>query len=332
MSIEVRYADDPAGWDDLVERSPEGTPFHLWGFLQVLSDHANATLHPLIGYVGQEPVGLVPIFRIRRGPLTALLSPPPQLKVSYCGPILVNFGKLKRRRAEERHRELVDTCLDFLGEELSPNYVHLRTTTRYGDVRPFVWNGFSASPGYTYVVDLSPGPDGLLEAFSTDARQNIRNGSPDAFEIREGGPEVIERVVSQLQTRHAELAEDYPLTAGYVVDLWRALPDGVVRPYAATMDGSFVGGTVTLRFADTVYAWQGGAKNDADLPTNDLLKWRVMRDAIDAGIARYDLVGANNPRISTYKSKFAPELEQYHELTRGSALVRLAVDAYRRFR
>lgn len=331
MSVEIRPIEDRDRWDELVGRSPHGTPFHLSGFLDVQAEWADATPSLLAGYVGEEPVGLLPFLRMEKGPLTALVSPAPDLKVSYGGPLLLNFEKLKRRKAERRHHDLVEAGMAYVDDELSPNFVHVRTTTQYDDVRPFVWNDFEASPGYTYVVDLTGGADALMDAFSTDARRAVRNGTPEDFEIREGGEEVVERIVEQVRSRHAELDESYPVTAAYALDVYRALPEGVVRPYAAIVDGAFVGGTITLQFGETAYAWQGSAKSDADASVNDLLKWRGMTDAIDAGVTRYDLVGANVPRISEYKAKFAPALEQYHELVRGSPLVRFGVETVRRF-
>lgn len=74
-------------------------------------------------------------------------------------------------------------------------------------------------------------------------------------------------------------------------------------------DGEFVGGIVVLDDGDRVYRWQGGVRVDGyDFPANDLLDWHVMTDALDRGVAEYDLVGADNERISEYKAKFGPVL------------------------
>lgn len=332
--VDVRIADeeDMQRWDDLVERSPQGTPFHRRAALDVLAEHSGMTLHSLVGYKGQEPVGLFPVYERSRGPVTAVFSPPPDLKISYGGPILVNFGKLKRRKAEKRHQAFVDGCVELVDAELSPSYVHVRTTTRYSDVRAFTWNGFDVNPGYTYVVDLTPGTDELLGEFSSDARRNVRNGHEADCEIEERDTPAIEQIIEQVRARHDEQNESYGVTPGFVTDLWRALPEGTVRPYACTVDGAFVGGMVTLEDNDTVYRWQGGAKTDADLPVNDLVDWRIMRDAVDRGLTRYDLVGANKRRISAYKAKFAPHLETYQEMERSTRPMRVATGLYNRLR
>ena len=56
MSVEVRLAtaDDRERWNGYVAQSPQGTLCHEYEALEVQADHAGATLHPLIGYKGQE--------------------------------------------------------------------------------------------------------------------------------------------------------------------------------------------------------------------------------------------------------------------------------------
>jgi hypothetical protein len=324
--VDVRFADDDdmERWDDIVTRSPQGTPFHRRAALEVMAEHSGTTPHSLVGYKGQEPVGLLPMFELSKGGLTALFSPPPRLKVSYQGPVLVNLEKLKRRKREDRTTRFVDGCLETLEEELTPNYTHVRCGSRYIDARAFAWNGFDVRSRYTYVVDLTPGPDALIDEFSSDARRNVRNGHDDRYEIFEGGAETIERIVEQVRARHEAQGEPYPVSTAFVTDLWRALPEGTVRPYGCTVDGEFAGGMITLESGDTVYRWQGGAKPESDLPVNDLVDWRIIRDAAERGLTRYDLVGANERSISRYKAKFAPHLEPYAEMESGTLLVRAA--------
>ena len=329
--IEVSAADDDE-WDRYVERSPHADPFHRRAALDVQAAHADAEVHPLVGRKGQEVVGVFPVFTLTKGGVTAAFSPPPNLWVQYLGPALLNFEKLKSRKAERRNRRFVEGCLDWLDRRFSPKYTHVRTVSGYDDVRPFDWRAFDVTPRHTYVVDLTPGRDEVLMNFSGDARNNVRNADERRYEVREGGVDTVERIVSQVRRRHEEQDATYLVTPDFVADLYRNLSDGVVRPYACTVDGEFAGGIVVVDDGTTVYRWQGGVKTDADLPVNDLLDWRVMRDAIDRGRERYDLVGANNRRICGYKAKFGPELEQYHSLEAGTRTMTLLSKVYRRIR
>jgi CelD/BcsL family acetyltransferase involved in cellulose biosynthesis len=333
MSVDVRRAtgDDRERWDGLVERSPHGTPFHLDSFARVAAEYADLTYVPLIGYVGQEPVGLFPTFRQSHGPVTTVVSPPPDLQITYQGPAMVNIEKLKQRKADRRHRQFVEGCLDYLEKNNAPRYMHVRTASRYIDTRPFVQQGFDASLGHTYVVDITPDEEALLGRFSSDARGNA-TGEYDGVTISVGGAAGIRQIIDQVRERHEAQGEPFTVPTSFVVNLWRELPDGVLRPYVCEVNGEFAGGMVTLEYGETVYRWLGGAKHDADVPVNDLVDWQIIRGAKSRGVARYDLVGANQPNIARYKAKFAPELELYQQLERGTVLMKMASNVYKRVR
>ena len=331
MSIDIRRAtdDDSQQWDSLVEQSPHGTPFHLQAFGTVAAEHSGATYVPLVGYKGQEPVGLFPAFRFAHGPVTAILSPPPDLNVTYQGPAMVNIEKLKQRKADRRHRRFVNGCLELLDEEFDPSYVHVRTGSQYLDTRPFVRTGFDAEPAHTYVVDITPDEQTLLNQFSSDARQNVTD-EYDGVDIEEGEVAAVRAILEQVRARHAAQNEPFEVPTAFVADLFDQLPAGTLRPYVCRVDREFVGGILALELDDTIYRWIGGAKHDADVPVNDLVDWAIIRDAKTRGVTRYDLVGAHQPNIAKYKAKFAPDLELYQQLERGGRLMKLASSVYKR--
>ncbi len=329
--IRIERTNDLDRWNDLVERSPQGSVFHRLEALEVQADHTGATFHPLMGYKGQEPVGLFPVFTISKGGMTTAFSPPPNLWLPHLGPALLNMEKLKRRKAERRHRRFIDGCLDWLDREFAPKYVHVRTGANYTDVRPFEWNEFEIQPRHSYEVDLTLGEEDVLASFSGDARSNTRTDE-DRYDIRVGGPEAIRRIIGQVKERHDEQGEPYSLSPQFVVNLHRRMPEGAVRPYVCDVDGEFAGGMIALADDERVYRWQGGAKHNRDVPINDLVDWAIMRDAMDEGIERYDLVGANERRLCSYKAKFNPELVRYHSLERGTRMMNLLTDVYKRFR
>lgn len=332
MSIDVSKAtdDELETWNRYVDRSPHTNPFHRRGSLAVLADHADADLHPLIGFKGQEPVGIFPVFEVERMGISTVFSPPPGLLIPYLGPALLNIEKLKQRKRERRHERFIDGCFEWMEEELDPRYVHVRSDFRYTDLRPLEWNGMDASLGHTYTVDLTVGEDELLERFSSDARSNVKDGTGENCTIEESGENAIRRIITQVYRRYEAQDKSYGVTPGFVLDLEERLPEGCVRAYVCRVDGRFAGGMITLEDGDTIYRWQGGAKHDADVPVNDLIDWHIMREAMERGIDEYDLVGADARRLNRYKAKFNPELRTYHEAEHASPAMRLVREAYTR--
>lgn len=318
MSIDITTVDDAERWNDLLADADHATAFHHAAALEVFERHSGATCHRLVGLKGEEPVGLFPVFTMRKGPATAAVSPPPNLKLPYLGPQTINRQSPKQRRREKRNRRFVDACLDWLSAEHDPGFTSIRTAPGYGDVRPFIWQEYETTPRYTYVVDIDREADELLAAFSTDARKNVTDEHDVAYEITEGGRTAIDRIIAQVEQRHAEQDEPFPLDAAVVRDLYTSLPDGVVRPTVCRVDGEFAGGFVNLEYADTAICWVGSTELSADLPVNDLLNWWFITEAMDRGVRSYDLAGANNPRIARFKAKFAADLVPYYRLENGS--------------
>ncbi|ELY87308.1 hypothetical protein C483_18493 [Natrialba hulunbeirensis JCM 10989] len=324
MSIDVRVAteDDRERWNDYVRRSPQGTLCHELEALSVQADHSGSTLHPLIGFKGQEPVGLFPVFELKKQFVTTVFSPPPHIRVPYLGPAFLNMGKLKQRKRERRRQRFMDGCLEWIQSELSPRYAHIRTSTGVEDARPFKWNEFDATPEYTYAVDLTRDREDLLMSFSSDARSNITNADEDEdnYEVTVGDSEEIALIHEQVKHRYESQDISFGVPLEFVQDLADRTATGAVRPYTLCVDGEFVGGILALEYGDRTGRWMGGVRTDADVdvPTNDLLDWAIMEDGMERGLETYDLVGADTRRINRYKAKFNPELETYYSLEYGS--------------
>lgn len=320
MSIRIERIGDGETWNEIVERATGPTPFHRAEALAVLGDRADGGPYGYAGYNGQEPIGLFPVFEETTGPFTAVTSPPQVVHTCQLGPVTVGLDGMKRRKAERYRREFVEGCLERIGAELDPDRVHVRTAPGFGDVRPFRWNGFQATPYYTYEVDLTVGPEALLDRFSRDARSNVQSAEDANYEVTVGDREALDLVFDQVEQRHA--ARDAPLRIdrGLVHDLYDALPDGRVRPYVLRIDGAFAAGLLTIETRDTIYRWKGGARTEVDLPTTDLLDWHVMEDAAERGLAAYDLVGANVRRLCEYKAKFSPAVRTYYTVETSEPL------------
>lgn len=317
-------------WDDLVRSSPDGTPFHRRAALWVMADHSDTTFHPLVGYKGEEPVGIFPVFAHSTFGVNAAFSPPPNLRVMYLGPARCNFAKLKRRRAEKRHHRFVEAALEWINDVIGPRYTHIRTVPSYPDPRPFRWNEFDVTPRYTYRVDLSAGEETVANRFSKDARRRIRRDA-DALTVRVGDRDHVPDVIDQVQARFEAQGKSFDLSASFATDLYDRLADGRMQPYVCTVDGEFGGGVLTFRDGDAIYGWQGGAKPNESLSINDCLHWHVMREAMDDDRSAYDLGGANEPRLCRYKQKWAPEVVEYYSLERAGLPAKAAAEAYRRF-
>lgn len=327
MSVEVRRLRDDRreAWNRLVERSAQTNPFHRLEALELQAADTGTRLHPLVARDGDTPVGLFPVFELNRGPVTGAFSPPPKAGGLMLGPALLD-GERGRRSACRP----VGRFLDWIADRIDPDYEQFYVA-EYDDVRPFQWSDYDVRSRFTYVVELTD-EDDLLERFSRDARRNVRRTDASDYDIAEGGADAVRYVVGLVAERYREQGLPFPVDEEFAVALYRRLPEGRVRPYVCTADGERVGGLLVLEHGDTAYRWQGGVKPAAgtDVPVNDLLDWHAIREALDRGASRYDLVGAGDPDINRYKAKFDPELRPRYAIRGGEPLVRSLVEYYRR--
>lgn len=335
MTIEIETADRDRTdeWEEYVRQSSDANPFHHAPALDVQATYSNTEVHPLVGFKGQEPVGLFPVFTRTTGPFTAAFSPPPPLWVPRLGPVLLNMEGLKRRKAERRTRKFIEGCFAWLAEHPDVDLFRATSVGGYRDLRPFKWNGANVTPEYTYVVDLTRDREDLLAQFSSDARRNVTNTDAD-YSISVGAVDDARRIIDDVRARYRDQGKSFAFPDGFVPALKERLPRGTVRPYVCRSDGAYLGGILTVEDDSRIYRWHGGVKpgGDVDLPVNDLLDWYVMTDAMDRGLTEYDLVGADDRRIASYKSKFAPTLEVFYGIESGSWVVRTLANLTQRLR
>ncbi len=327
MSIDLSplTATDAEDWNSYVDRAPNASPFHYYEALELLAAETDATLHTLAGFKGQEPVGILPLFERTVGPFRLVVSPP-ELEVYSLGPVVLNATQLTQRKRERRHRRFVERALEWIDTTLSPAYVDIRTVTEYDDLRPFIWKGFDVTPSYTYHVAITPDTDALLDSFSRDARKSIREFSAGSagVSIEAGDRGAISTIIEGVADRHRQQGIPYALTADFVEALADCLPDAAMTVYGVRADDQPVGGMITLAHGETIYRWQGGAKPDGPLESNAILDWEIMTDAKARGFERYDLVGANLPRLCRYKAKFDPTPTEYYVARRRSSALSAA--------
>ncbi|RQG91266.1 GNAT family N-acetyltransferase [Natrarchaeobius halalkaliphilus] len=336
MSIEIDVFNprtDGDEWNRYVERSAGANPFFRAEALRLQAEETGTRPHLLVGFKGQEAVGIFPVFEFHKGPLTGAFSPAPRSWSCYLGPSVLNLEKLKQRKADRRIKRFLEGSLEWIDENISPQYCKF-VAAEFDDVRPFVWKEYDVTPGYTYIIDLEGSANELLERFSSDARSNVRNADDGSYVIEEGTGDDVERIIEQVSNRYESQGRAFHLRPEFVRSVHSTLPDGAIRPYVCRGGGDFLGGILVVESETTRYRWQGGVKPDidVDLPINDLLDWHVMRDGLERGLERYDLVGAGVPSINRYKAKFNPRLETHYEITSGAFGLDLVIDRYRKLR
>lgn len=309
--------------------------FHTGTALEVLDRHTDGQLHRFVGYKGDNPVAMFPVFVVERAVGQAVLSPPPGMGVPQLGPLVMPASP-KRRKRERLNREFVETVLERCDVSATGSLCRVICAPDYTDPRPFAWSGLDVETEFTYTLDTAEDtPEELLQAASKSLRREVRDGRETDVTVSVEGREAAERVHEQTSDRYAEQDREYALERGYVTDLTAALlAENRCRVYVARDgDGEFLSGVTVLYSNESAYFWQGGTRVTHDgVSINSLLHWRIVEDLVAdpprPETTRYDLLGANTERLCRYKAKFGGRLVPYHVVESGGATMDIAKKAY----
>jgi hypothetical protein len=333
MSIEVTTIgeDEFERWNELVDQSQSGTFFHYYEVLEAIERNTAARLHPLIGYKGQEPVGIFPVFEVRKLGVGAVFSPPPGLQTLFLGPLQLNERNMKQRKLDKRRKRFTNGCVEWIDDEIDPRYFRFATPVEYEDIRSFSWNDFTVAPRHTYHLDIDRSDDELKSSFSRSLRNNLNTTDPERYDVTRLGTDGIRFIYNQISSRYQEQGLQFRTPLDFLLELFETLPDGAIHPYVASVDGERVSGVLVFEDFSTAYFASGGGKPDVDLPINDILHWQIIRDARDRGAKTYDMYGADSTGISDYKAQFNPDLRTYYDVERSTMEMKAVSNLYKRY-
>jgi len=124
MTIEIDIArkEDKKKWNHLINESPYGSIFHSWEWLEVAEKYTKCKLYPIVGYKGDEIIGIFPIFYKKKYGLKMTFSPPPSTAMSFLGPILLNYEKIKEDKKLFYFSEFQKKVDNFVFSDLDSNY------------------------------------------------------------------------------------------------------------------------------------------------------------------------------------------------------------------
>lgn len=305
-------------WDQFAEAAPGGTFFHMtrWAKIirnvfgrdfQILALFKNETLQA--GFL-HWPKTIFAYRMITRAPVTP-----------YQGFIFKPSTKAKSSGAIAANQTLSNLLIKHLLEKY--HYIDIVSVPQQTDVRPFIWQGFSARPRYTYTFPLLPFGE-LKKKFSQALRRKIKNLS--------GGLQVEESQETAALLQFVMESYRYhgiepPVVETHLQKLFLALSEQEwAHIFYLKKDGSAKAGLLLLEDANNVYALFAGVDSSArKVSYTEYLYTECMKDSRFSG-KRFDFLGANTQDFEQFKRSFGGELQVHFELnyTRGKILSSLS--------
>jgi len=313
--VEILTPDRHEEWDAFVRASDEGSLFSTSGWLEGVADSSA-------------------IFVVRRGDRIVAGAPlgvrplPLGLRLGGHPPLTPYLGVL----FEPSEAKPVETCsarkdaLRLLAPAIRDAYhgVQLRFAPGFVDVQPFLWEGFTASVRYTYILSLTTAEE-VWNGMSNTRRSDIRRAEKDGLTIDTGAPfadlwRLVERTFHRQERRAG-----FGAAAGKVDRLLTALERS--RTFIAREpSGRAIAGAYICWDWRRAYYLLGGY--DADCShhgASALALWHAIRfSKEELGLDAFDFEGSMVRPIERFFRKFGGDLTPYFEVRREGRSIRLA--------
>ena len=313
-------------WDRFVAAAPAGSPYSTAEYLDVLCSVTGTRFRVVAAFRGDRMVGGVALYEVagRFG-----ISVAPRLLLYYNGFVL---GQSDSRYPSVVTSRAVEALAALEGWLRSAGYARLVLKSRspVGDVRSLLAEGWSARPGYTYVVPLDD-----LEAQWARVEQNLR------------------RLVRRCERDGAKLVEDDDFEAFYrlhegtherkgsalylpreAFQAWfrRLHAAGRCRLFHARLpDGRSIAAQLVLAGAHPVSHTVSAGADPEFLTTgaNAFLRWKAFEALAALGYTANDLTDAGLGAVTHFKSQLGGALDRYLVLSRPEATALRLVDGAR---
>ena len=309
-------------WDDLVQRSDQGSIFCLSDFLLNVHDSRPRLWRCLKG--GETKAALVVMesedgrscISVDHVIHTGILLMPPQTPQSVAQTIAEDFR-----------------ITTFVVEQLARRYdrVFVSTHPSFPDIRPFLWHNYDTSEPrfevavrYTSLVSL----EGVTPATPLDHNPVYVNASKSRrqevrYGLRKGVKTVVEQDVDTFLefyrrtfARQDESMDDHYFTRlrGLVEGLLAA---GKARMYFSRTAGGEPGSIAVIGLDSKRAYYLFGANNPElrDQHTGTMVLWDAFLDLAASGVTEVDMEGVNSPLRGHFKLSFGGSILPYYHLT-----------------
>jgi len=332
MDVRIARDSDEDLWDSMVARSPHGTIWHTWKWLKLLERYsvlkkagiaAKAHLEPLILTVRGRPVGICPLFFYRIMGLTYCYSPLSQEDTHYLGPLFPELLETGERAAQVFFLDASREIDRFIRKIRRSSFVHISSSPGIDDCRPFRWAGYSIEPRYTYYIDLSSGTDAIWKGFKKELRYSIEKARKEGIAVAEGGKEDAYHIWELLRKRNrVKFPKEF---IGSACDAF--LPDRI-KIFVARKGPERLSGVILLLYRNKASLWIGPPKLPGMI-LNELVIWESIAWAAAHGYRVFEIVGADDYPLFTFKRKFNGKLVQFFHMNWYSPPLSAGVALYK---
>ena len=306
--------------DSFLEESNCATIFHTTAWNRIVSNQFGSKLFYFLAYRGRNIVGVFPCHFVRDGKYTWMSYSPPRIfEVSYGGPVAIGpkaidiSNALSKAAVNIKMRPGI-----FVSIFNSPLNTKWAQHSRWKKVISFE----------TAYVDLEHSLEHIWSVSINGKRRNmIRKAQREEVDVKCCSISELDIYYSIVQQMSRRTGLKIQPKSYYYAILAHFGPTDQARLYLAFHTGKALAGGIFLRYGLGCYYWVGAtADNVKNLGQGELIQWKVIQWAKDAGCLWYDLVGIESerlPQIARFKLGFSKNKKTFHYVNHRSLTGRI---------
>jgi hypothetical protein len=288
-------------WDLFVNDSPQGTAFHKISWLQSFDDY---TFRILALIHKKTLVAGIPLVYTSRLGIKFAMNPP---FTPYLGIIF--------RRSNQKY----NTKLSFekkFSKVMAKKLKNFAPYIEYGfhynfvDPAPFIWNGFSVKPYYTYVLNLEKHQNAIWEDMEKDTRNRISRAERYDLKCVDGSPTELAELISLSYKRKNQK----PLYSKQVYEkslkiFFKNVP---IKSMILKNNDKLIAGGAFVYDHNRAYYLCAGISSDSEFKgTNQLVVWTLIKHAGTVlGLKEFDFEGWPNEGVERFLRGFGGNIMQ----------------------
>ncbi len=230
-----------------------------------------------------------------------------------CGPFLMVKAQNPVAVLETR-RDALAAFVNWLRQERLA-LVLLTFAQSLGDVLPFCWAGYRASPTYTYLLNLDQPIEALLANMASVRRRNIQKARKDGIQVRPAQDlQVVQELVEGTFRRQAKRLELGAL--GSIIHRFAHAENSY--GFVAYKGELAVACSFVVHDRQTAFYLLGGyAEDGKHHGAGALAMWESITRAKDLGLRTFDFEGSIIPAIERYFRGFGGQLTLHFTVSRA---------------
>lgn len=262
---------------------------------------------------GGQIMGALPYCTTRKIGLSVIV--PPKL-TQNLGPWIRYFEDQKRATRLSHEKEVITELLKGLPDvDVMRHNLHHSVTNWL----PFYWEGFTATPRYTYILDQLDDLDAIWDAFDSRIRRMIRKAKKNDIDVEEtddfGLFLDLHRMTYERQGRDPPQSESLLQRVDEVCATRNARTLYVTRDEDARAHSALY---CVHDDRTTYYLMSGADPNLRRSGANGLAVWKSIRDAAERESEYYDFEGSMNESIERFFRDFGARQVSYFQVFSAS--------------